>query len=413
MRSPQLYSALRRFCLGAFAKLFLETEREAPLPFAFEEHAAPGRPTLYEYRPLVRSYVEARAERLRRLDDARLALEELQREPAAAIFARAHAGAPLAGDEALFRTIALPLLERVAEGCGGFEWDDAVFNRHYAELERILYGERRAYGAVTPLVGLSCPVELELGRGVRVRPAAAGELAAYWPQAKGLLPARFGEEPERACVLELRAQLEATGSEPPDSPGEIADCVTALRLATAAPVAAGPVIFERLDWRPFGIRPVLPIAATEPPGEPSRLDAFRGGLARDLMERLSACDDPELGEALDRWELSLFADEPFRSEQLRESLTALLGGSDGLWAASARVAVLLGETPQQRAEIFAGLRGGDPEGDLVRRALVDVVMHGERLGLVERLDRSLLGLAPRPPSYFAVRALAQAGASAD
>ena len=120
--------------------------------------------------------------------------------------------------------------------------------------------------------------------------------------------------------------------------------MTALRLATAAPVAAGPILFERLDWRPYGIRPVLPIAATEPGGEPSRLDEFRGRLARDLLERLPGCDaDPELGEAVDRWELSLFADEPFRSELLRESLAALLGGDDGLWAAAARAAVLVGD----------------------------------------------------------------------
>ena len=37
-------------------------------------------------------------------------------------------------------------------------------------------------------------------------------------------------------------------------------------LAALGPVAAGPVLFERLDWRPLGIKPVLPIAAAEPPG---------------------------------------------------------------------------------------------------------------------------------------------------
>src|SRR3712207_7300278 len=43
----------------------------------------------------------------------------------------------------------------------------------------------------------------------------------------------------------------------PDAPGELADVVTALRLASAGAIAAGPVLFERLDWRPYGIRPVL------------------------------------------------------------------------------------------------------------------------------------------------------------
>src|SRR5438270_9723443 len=107
------------------------------------------------------------------------------------------------------------------------------------------------------------------------------------------------------CVLELESALPGD-REPPDAPGEIADAVTALRLATAGPIAAGPVLFERLDWRPYGIRPVLPIAATAPEAEPTRLDQVRGALAKLLLGRLSLADgDPELGEALDRREPSL------------------------------------------------------------------------------------------------------------
>ena len=104
----------------------------------------------------------------------------------------------------------------------------------------------------------------------------------------------------------------------PDAADEIADAVSALRLTTMAAVAAGPVMFETLDGRPFGIQPVLPIAATQPPGEPSRLDAFRSPIAVDVLAALGDADgDPELAEALDRWELSLFQSEPFRSEQIR------------------------------------------------------------------------------------------------
>lgn len=412
VRSPNLYAAVRRFSLGAFAHLQRESENEVPLAFSFEEHAAPGDPALYELRPLARSYVETRADRLFGLEDTKAAIEELEREPAAAIFARAHATVKPDDERALFRTILLPLLGAVAESCGGFDWDDAVFNRAYSELEESLLGERHAYGAAAPLVGLSVPVAVRLGRDLVVRMAAVGELSAYWPEARGLLPSGFGDEPERMCVLELECVFPATQEEAPDAPGELADAVTALRLATAAPVAAGPIMFERLDWRPYGIRPVPPIAATEPGGEPSRLDEFRGRLARDLLERLPACDaDPELGEAVDRWELSLFADEPFRSELVRESLAALLGGSDGLWAAAARAAVLVGDRGPDRGELFASLRevtgGGratEAVRDVVRRALVEVLMHGDRAGLLARLDESLLGLSPRPVSYFAVRA---------
>jgi hypothetical protein len=406
VRSPPLYRALRMFCLAAFGHLSEEAE-QAPLEFAFEEHAAPGRPPLYEYRPLVRSYVERRERKLALLEDARIALAEIAQEPAAGLFTQAHAPSDAAWREALFRAVLLPLVTGVAEACGGFDWDDAAFEHAYASFEQTLYAEGREYVALAPLVGVSLRAPVELGRGLRVRSAVTGELAAHWPEARGLLPDGFGRFPERACVLELRSELAAAQLELPDAPGELADAVTALRLALSGPIAAGPVLFERLDWRPLAVRPVFPIAATEPAGEPARLDEFRGRLAGDLLERTQLADeDPELGEALDRWELSLFQAEPFRAEQLRASLAALLGGPDGLFAACVRVAVLLGETGHERAEILARLRAGEPDAELVRRALVETLMHGDRPSLVDRLDESLLGLRPPPPSYFAVRAAA-------
>src|SRR5512142_2955308 len=139
MRSPQLYETLRRFCLGAFAAF-----HGADLPFAFEEHGTYGRPTLYEYRPLVRGFVEARAHRLAAGEDARMALEDLRREPAAAIFARAHAGPRPDEEAALYKSVLVPLLVRTAEGCGGFDWDDTAYDRAYAELESSLYGDRHS-----------------------------------------------------------------------------------------------------------------------------------------------------------------------------------------------------------------------------------------------------------------------------
>jgi hypothetical protein len=397
VRAPHLFEALRAFALGSFRALLLDVEHGDELPFAFEEHASYGRPSLYEYRPLVKPFIEARAHTLRTRPDAQLAVEELKREPAAAIFARAHAG-PRAGEhEALFTSVLLPLLTHTGELCGGFDWDDGAFARAYAELERALFGEGHSYGAVAPIIGITTGgTTVELGAGLRLRVAATGELAKLWPEANGLLPARFGREPDRLCILELERALESGAAEAPDAPGELADAVTAIRLATAAPVAAGPVLFERLDWRPYGIRPVLPIAGTQPAGEPTRLDSFRAGLAADLLPRLALADgDEQLGEALDRWELSLFQSGPFRAEQLRESLTALLGGKDGLWAATVRGAVLLGDTPRTRAELQDRL-SGEPDPDVVRRALVETLLTGDRPALVAGLDESILGLRPRP-----------------
>jgi hypothetical protein len=401
VRAPHLHSALRGFCLGSFAFFGREIKGGADIQFVFEEHGSRDRPTLYEYRPLVRSFVDARGGRLLGQEDTTIALEALGREPAAAIYARAHAGAQ--AEHALFRTVLLPLVGDVAQSCGGFDWDDDAFDRAYGALEQSLFGEERAYAAVAPLIGLEAGGIVELGQGLRVRHAADGELGAHWPDAAKLVPESFGRETDRMCVLELERPLPASGSDPPDAPGEIADAVTALRLATSGAIAAGPVLFERLDWRPYGLRPMLPIAAAQPPGEPTRLDVFRGGVARTMLERLSGAEeDRELGEALDRWELSIFQDAPFQAEQLRSALDALLGAGDGPWAAALRAAVLLGESGRERSACLRTLRRlGDgivePEAaNLVRRALVETLSRGDRVKLVAELDESLLGIRAKP-----------------
>jgi hypothetical protein len=405
MRSPFLHETLRRFCLGAFAVFHADLDLGADLPFAFEEHGTYGRPTLYEYRPLVRGFVEARADRLFERRDVRDAVEDLLREPAARIYAHAHAGPGSDEARALHHSVLVPLLVRTAEGCGGFDWDDSSFDRAYLELEDSLFGDGHAYGAVAPLVGVSIGTTIDLGDGIRVRAAAAGELAAMWPEATGLLPHRFGREPDRLCVLELERRLEQGADEVPDSPAELADAVTAIRLATASPVAAGPVLFERLDWRPYGIRPVLPIAATPPPGEPGRLDPFRASVAAALRPRLAIADaDPRLGDALDRWELALFQGEPFRGEQVRCALDAALGEGDGAWAAAMRAAALLGGTAEERAGLVEQLH--EPGADLVRRLLVEILLHGERSRLVRELDETLLALRERPASVAELHARA-------
>ena len=405
MRAPHLYPLLRGFVLGSFVLLGRELEEGAELPFAFEEHVERRGPSLYELKPLVRAFIEEHEEILAAREDARLAVDELQREPAAAIFARAHAGTRAGEDEALFRTVLLGLLISTAESCGGFDWDDEAFEAAYSDLEHSLFGERRRYVAIAPLAGISLAKPVELAPGLAVRPFASGELATHWPEARGLLPRDFGRLPERSVVVELRCELE--GAEPPpDAGAEIADAVSALRMTTQAAVSAGPVMFETLDGRPFGIQPVLPIAATEPPGEPSRLDTFRAPIAMDVLAALGQADgDPELAEALDRWELSLFQAEPFRSEQLRAALLSLLGES---WPM--RACVLLAEDARSREELYAeltALAAGDAATpaaiDAVRRAVVAVLRSRDRDRLARDLDRELLGLdSQRTPRAVAV-----------
>jgi hypothetical protein len=400
LRAPHLYQSLRAFCLAAFS-----VERGAELPFAFEEHPTRQGPSLYEYRPLVRGFVEEQAPTLRRLPDTRNAIDDLRREPAAAIFASAHARVGTSEDDALFRTILLPMLTAVAERCGGFDWQDDAFTSAYAEIEQSLFGVARSYAAVAPLVGLSAAGTIELGGDIRIRPVVPGEVSSLWPEALGLMPPEFGRDVDRLLVLELARDLDAAEVEPPDAAGELADAVSALRLATAGAIAAGPVVFERLDFRPLRISPLLPIAATQPRGDATRLDALRARLATDLRERLPLADDDRgLAEALDRWELSLFADEPFRSGQVRDALTALLGSEDGWWAAAMRIAVLLGESTQERSDLLEALRADQVRSgvrDALRRALVETLLYGNRPELIRSLDETLLGLRPRPVTAVA------------
>jgi hypothetical protein len=407
VRSLTLRETLRGFCLAAFALLGRELEGGEELPFAFEEHRSPGRPPLYEYRPLAGAFVDEHAAAIAALEDARIAIHELGALQQAAFFARAHAGLADTPAEPVLRSILLPLVVKTVERCGGLDWDDAVFERVYAELERSLFAERRAYAAVAPLLGVAAPAEVDLGGGLRVRPVEPGELAAHWPEAGGLLPQSFRREP--GLVLEWQRPIGSDAIEPPDAPGELADAVTALRLATAGAIAAGPVVFERLDWRPYGIRPLLPVAATQPPGEPARLDSLRARIARDLVSRLGSVEaDGELADALDRWELSLFEADRQRVESLRDVLERALGNGEGVFAAALRAAALLGGSAASRRELLdelrllaAGASAAASAVGAVRRALVEVLLHGDRTALVASLDDTLVGLRPRPSTALA------------
>ena len=229
-----------------------------------------------------------------------------------------------------------------------------------------------------------------------MRLAATGEVARCWPEA-GISCLRASGASRTGCACSSSSVRSQKGSaDPPDSAAELADALTALRLCLGGSIAQGPVVFERLDWRPYGIRPAVPIAAAIPPGEPTRLDTFRARLARELRERVATADpDPELADALDRWELSLFQDDPFRSEQLRAALEALLGRRRRPLGGELRAAVLLGETGRERAESWPSSASGRSRA-AVREALVETLAYGDRIELIEALDETLLGLRPRP-----------------
>ena len=89
---------------------------------------------------------------------------------------------------------------------------------------------------------------------------------------------------------------------------------------------------------------------------------------------------------------------------MRDALTALLGAGDGAWAAAMRAAVLLGEKTKDRVELLEELRAervGRAALEATRRALVEVLLHGNRAELVRTLDETLLGARPRPATALA------------
>ncbi len=167
-------------------------------------------------------------------------------------------------------------------------------------------------------------------------------------------------------------------------------------------------MFERLDYRPLRIAPLLSDRRDDAGLRASRRGStrIRAKLAADLRERLTLADaDRKLGEALDRWELSLFADEPFRSAHVREGLACLLGDDGGRGAAAMRTAVLLGEQTAERADLLgACARSGCAAthatrcaGRSSRRSCTGAAPSSSRA-----LDGALLGVRPRPASVLRV-----------
>ena len=130
-------------------------------------------------------------------------------------------------------------------------------------------------------------------------------------------------------------------------PVEIARAVAALRLATPGAIAAGPVIFERLDWalacdpcRRWPPRPRPGSRRVSIPSGPSWPSSSWSG-SRGLRSTRTCSKRSTAGS----WRLPR---GPVRADELREALSVLLGCDEGPWAAAMRAAVLLGENGRER-----------------------------------------------------------------
>ena len=361
---------------------------------------------LYEYRPLVRGFVEERAHLLRALTDAKLAVEDLRARAVRgdlrprARRSRADRGARRSSARCCCRSSSRP--PRPAEASTGTTTPSTGPTR---ELEASLFGEAPRLRGGRPA---RRRLRARAGRPRRRRPRAPhGRRRALAALAGGARPAAARVRPRARPPLRARAPRRPR-------PGRAAAAGRARRARRRRHRAPsrdrrrrsppGPVLFERLDFRPLGIRPLLPIAGTQPAGEPTRLDAFRAGLAVDLRDaaRASPTTTASSADALDRWELSLFAEEPFRTGQLtRGARVRCSAPATASGRRRVRAALLLGETREGARRAARGACASDRAPDHVRRALVETLMHGERAALVTALDEALLGLGPRPASVYA------------
>jgi hypothetical protein len=284
---------------------------------------------------------------------------------------------------------------------------------------------RHRFEALVPLVGvLVTNPPAALGPGIELVHVTAEDLARDWPEAHGLVPARFGREPDRLCGLLIRAELDPQrGETPPDAPSLAASVILALRLVSGGAVASGSLLFERLDLAPRAVLPLPPEAASAPHGESVRLDQHTLGVARALCARLTeapADDADTLALALGRYTTACAASTPvLRASALVAAITPLLGGeAAGDDAVALRAASLAGRIAAERVAIAGAVRdamrlGGapsaraedSPDADAVaatvgvaaRAALIAAILDDRRgAGFADMLDEVLLGVRPRP-----------------
>jgi len=413
---PELRVPLAHVTQSAFALCMRDLDEGAEVPFVIDERGEDQGPALYAYRPLFRAFLDDRRDEICLLADYRLAMDALRRDPSAVEYARAHAAEAGTDDDALRRVVLWPLLVSLAERRDGFDYDDASFDAVYGAVERSVVGTMHRFEAIAPVTGLLVSEPpVDLGDGIVLRRAGAEDIARAWPETGGMLPSRFGLEPDRMLALELGAMLDRRrGEGAPDAQRAFADAISALRLVSGGPIAAGPLVFERLDASARAVVPLPASTATPPPGEPVRLDAHRLSIARALRARLGALRSGTLRRALARHEDALAApDAHGRADGALQALTALLDpGGDGIYAVAMRAAALQGDSPTVRGEIADAVRGAhalvhgladapqlpDPRLDPIVRAALVAALLDDRGGdaLAGELDEVLIGARPRP-----------------
>jgi hypothetical protein len=422
VRRPEARRAVAHFVQAALRELAADVASGTEVPFALDTRGRYGGPALYEYRPLYRAYVEARMDRLVRLPDYDTAVGSLADDPAVLGVAHDHAPEADTDEIALRSAVLVPLVVGVAEGAGGFDFDDRVFDGIFDRMLSDVAHTRRSFTGFAPVVGVRAVDGVhDLGQDIHARRISPTELAEAWPECQGLLPERFGMARDRLLALELDVALPRVDDvELPDTARRFARAILALRIVFGGPITVGPVLFERVDWLPRAVR-ALPASVTQTlPGDPTRLDPQRLYLVRALADRMAEAEvhGGPVAVALGRWAAaSGAAVSAERAAGLAASVEPLLGADGaGHHAVAMRAAALVGANAADREDIAIAMRTAlglarpdapltDTEalavtvGDVARSVLAAALDHGadaSQLGAM--LDAVLLGSRPRPQS---------------
>src|SRR5689334_7994052 len=330
---PALREPLKHFVQAAFSQLARDIAAGQEVPFAIQELGSGDGPRLYDYHPLFDRFIDERSSRIRALADYRRAMEAIVADSGAVAFARAHAPDATSDEERIRIVFLWPLLVRIAEREGTFDYSDEAFDTAYGRVEHDVVKTRHRFEALVPLTGvLVTHPPAEIGPGVELVRMTPDDLARDWPEAHGLVPPHFGREPDRLCALLVSAELDPQrGDAAPDATSVAGAAILALRLVSGGAIATGSLLFERLDLAPRAVRPLPPDAATAPHGESVRLDQHALAVARALCARLiEASTEDTLALALGRYTAAGSAPTAaLRASALAAALSPLLGGDAG------------------------------------------------------------------------------------
>jgi hypothetical protein len=347
VRNKELNERLRALAVQASARLAIELERGAEIPFEVAEK--PGsRSVLYHYSPLSAQFVRERLPALRDLDTFAPAVEALTRVEGCSAYLRVLGASYVPAAQRDRAEAALrEFLARVWEDSTTLEFESARFDRAYVELESIVFEDTVINTVAAPLVGVTLAAERwELGAGLAL---VRGDLSDAPPEAIWA-SGREDDEPNTMLLLTAEAR--------PEEPAPLTEArmcfrklLSAIRLLKPGAASLGPTGWWRTDSGPWQAVPLG--FAGRSRGNPYVLAPDERSELMEIFEllRLGRAMRGSLSWALARFELG--CEQPVALDGLSDYLLAarslLDAGEPPTVGVALRLAALCAEPADQRA----------------------------------------------------------------